>query len=218
MVFTGFNASNGQNDSALHIKRTSGTVTITLSGTSQPSYKSDGATVEFVTGARTVKVIAQTATGAKINEANVFLATGEVGNLPYKGSVTISNSGNVATVTHASHGMVTNDKVWIEGASHDANNGVFTITKINDNQYSYTMGSAPGSDPTGTITATFVYLKGLTDASGEISMSRSIPGTQLANGWARKSSGIPHYKTGAINGDVISTGDTTFSAVLTLDD
>jgi hypothetical protein len=165
-----------------------------------------------------VKVIAQTATGTKIQNANVFLATGEGGNLPYKASVTISNSGTTATVTHTSHGMATNDKVWIEGASHDANNGVFTITKIDDNSYSYTMGSAPGSNPTGSITVTFVYLKGETDVNGEISMSRSIPGTQLANGWARKSSGAPYYKTGAINGDVISTGDTTFTAILASDD
>lgn len=218
MTFTGFNASNGQNDSALHIKRTGGTVTITLVGTSQPSYKSDGALVEFITGTRTIKVIAQTATGTKINQANVFLATGASGNLPYKASVTIDNEGTTATVTHTSHGMVTNDKVWIDGASLDVNNGVFTITKINDNSYSYTLPSAPGSDPTGTITATFVYLKGLTDADGEISMQRAIPGTQLANGWARKSSGSPHYKAGAINGNVSSSENTTLTATLGLDE
>lgn len=49
MNFTGFNASNTQNDSVLHIKRTTGTVTINLvdvSGT--VSYRSDGATVVLV--------------------------------------------------------------------------------------------------------------------------------------------------------------------------
>ncbi len=218
MTFTGFNASNNQNDSVLHIKRTSGTVTITLSGTNQPSYKSAGAGVEFVSDTRTVKVIVQTAGGTRIGNANVFLATAESGNLPYNASVTIDNEGTTATVSHTAHGMSTNDKVWIQGASLDANNGVFTITKINDNSYSYTMGSSPGSDPTGTITATFVYLKGLTDdggeTDGEISMQRPIPGTQLANGWARKSSSAPYYKTGPINGDVVSTGDTTFTAIL----
>jgi hypothetical protein len=47
--YSGFNASNGQNDSVLHIKRTTGTVTINISGGGQvPSYKSDGATVVIV--------------------------------------------------------------------------------------------------------------------------------------------------------------------------
>jgi hypothetical protein len=47
--FTGFNASNNQDDSVLHIKRTTGTVTINLSGvTGTVSYRSDGATVELV--------------------------------------------------------------------------------------------------------------------------------------------------------------------------
>jgi hypothetical protein len=48
VVFTGFNASNGQNDSMVHVKRTTGTVTINYSGAA-PSYKSDGATVVLQT-------------------------------------------------------------------------------------------------------------------------------------------------------------------------
>ena len=44
ITFSGYNASNGQDDSAIHVSATSGTVTITTSGTT-PSYKSAGATV-----------------------------------------------------------------------------------------------------------------------------------------------------------------------------
>lgn len=52
--FTGFNASNGQNDSTLHVQRTSGTVTINLVNcTGAISYKSDGATVDLVLDQRT---------------------------------------------------------------------------------------------------------------------------------------------------------------------
>ncbi len=47
-TFTGFNAANGQNDSALHIKRTSGTVTINITNGAAPSYKTEGATVVVV--------------------------------------------------------------------------------------------------------------------------------------------------------------------------
>jgi hypothetical protein len=47
--FTGFNASNSQNDSTILVSRTSGTVTINISGGgSTPSYKSAGATVSIV--------------------------------------------------------------------------------------------------------------------------------------------------------------------------
>lgn len=49
LSFSGFNAANGQNDSVLHIKRTTGTVTINLSGvTGTVSYRTDGATVVLV--------------------------------------------------------------------------------------------------------------------------------------------------------------------------
>lgn len=45
ITWAGFNVSNGQNDSAIHVKRTTGTVTINVSGGTSPSYKSAGATV-----------------------------------------------------------------------------------------------------------------------------------------------------------------------------
>ncbi len=65
------------------------------------------------------------------------------GKFPDKDTVTISNSGTTATVTHTGHGMASNDYVYIEGGDIVANEGVFQITKINDNSYSYTMGSSP---------------------------------------------------------------------------
>jgi hypothetical protein len=48
MTFTGYNASDEQTDSAIHVKRTSGTVDINISGGYSPSVKSDGATVTIV--------------------------------------------------------------------------------------------------------------------------------------------------------------------------
>ena len=45
-TYTGYNASNAQNDSTLHFKRTSGTVTVNISGGGNtPSYRTDGATI-----------------------------------------------------------------------------------------------------------------------------------------------------------------------------
>jgi hypothetical protein len=49
--FVGYSASNNVNDSAIHVKRTTGTVTITISGGTVPSYRTDGATVVISSGA-----------------------------------------------------------------------------------------------------------------------------------------------------------------------
>lgn len=49
LEFNGYNASNGQNDSTLYFARTTGTVTVNLSGvTGNVSYKSAGATIQLV--------------------------------------------------------------------------------------------------------------------------------------------------------------------------
>lgn len=219
MTFTGFNASNNVNDSVLHIKRTSGTVTITLSGTSQPSYRTDGATVVFVTGAVTTEVNTVTVDGTAVSGANVLLyATPTTGSLPANVTVTIANSGTTATVTHTAHGLSTNDRVRIKGASHAQNNGVFQITVTGTNTYTYTMGSAPGSSPTGTIKAWFVFLYGTTNGSGNISMSRSIPANQSVTGWARKGTGTPLYKTAPLSGTVNSTTGFSGTGVMILDE
>lgn len=217
VTLTGFNASNGQNDSAVHIKRTAGTVTLTITGGTSPSYKTDGATVVIVTSSRTIKAIAQKADGTKVASAMVLLRTAATaaGGFPYDATVTITNSGTTATVTHNSHGMATNDKVQITGASLSANNGVFIITKVDDNSYTYTMSSSPGSSPTGTIKCTYVFLSGTTNGSGEISMSRAIGGNQSVIGWARKAS--DYLKQGSIAGTVVTTGDSTFTAILAPD-
>lgn len=49
--FTGYAGTDGSTgNEAVWVRRTSGTVTITLDGTTQPSVRTDGATVNFVTG------------------------------------------------------------------------------------------------------------------------------------------------------------------------
>jgi len=219
MTFTNFDA-NGSNGAALHIKRTTGTVTITLVGTSTPTFKTDGATVVFVTNPVETSVTTVATDGSVVGSCKVFLyATSAVGTLPAGASVTISNSGTTATVTHTAHGLSTNDKVWINGASLQANNGVFTITVTNANTYTYTMGSTPGSSPTGTITSTFVFIFGDSNAgTGFISLTRPLPGNQSVAGWARRSSSAPFYKTGPLSGTVSSSTGAAFTAVMVLDE
>ena len=109
--------------------------------------------------------------------------------------------------------------MWIEGASHLANNGVFQITVTGVDTYTYTMGTSPGSSPTGTITATFVFIYGLSDATtGLISLTRAIPANQSVAGRSRRSSGTPLYKNGPISGTVNSTTGAAFTAVMISDE
>jgi hypothetical protein len=66
---------------------------------------------------------------------------------------TIVNSGTTATVTLAQHGLEYGDTFVIAGASLAANNGTFTVaSRTSGDVFTYTMGSSPGSNPTGTIT------------------------------------------------------------------
>lgn len=219
--FSNYAASDGTSgNEAIYFNIDSGTMNLTITGGSEPSIRTAGVVVTKILSSRTVGVYTKTADGSVIGEANVYLAaSGVTGPFPVNESVTIVNSGTTATVTHTGHGLASNDYVCIKGASLDANNGVFMITRSSDDVYTYTMGSTPGSSPTGSITSTFVFMKGLSNiTTGYLSMSRSIPGTQPVTGWARKSSGSPYYKTGPITGSVASDANTYFTAVLTSDE
>jgi len=70
-------------------------------------------------------------------------------------SITMTSSSTTATVTHSSHPLSDGDVVVITGATNSEFNGVFSITYINANSYSYTMSSAttpPGESDSGTVT------------------------------------------------------------------
>lgn len=47
-TFTGYNSANNQSDSAIYVSASTGTTTINLTGTSEPSVRTAGATVNFV--------------------------------------------------------------------------------------------------------------------------------------------------------------------------
>ena len=223
-TFTGYGADG--TTSAAFYNNSGGEIILTISGGgSTPTIRNGaGATTTVITSPRTIKVAVNSVGGA-VTGANVFLAaSGATGPFPSDVTVTsITRSGITATVTHSSaHGMATNDQVNITGITDKIeDNIVHTITYINTTQYSYTTTNSGSTSYTGTKKVTFVFLKGLATAgtdSNEISMSRSIPSSQPITGWARKSTSAPYYKQGAISGTVSSSGDTTFSPVLTSDD
>ncbi len=220
ITVSGFNASDGQNDSVLYIRRTTGDVTITLDGcTGTFSYKSSGANVTIVSGAVSATQTVTTVLGVVIQSARVFLkASSDAGPFPYQESVTITRVTTTATVAHTGHGMANGDKVAIEGADQQEYNSVKTISNVSTNAYDYTVSGSPTTPATGTITSTFVALEGLTDVNGEITMSRVFASDQPVRGWARKSTSSPLYKSGAITGTIDSADGYSSSVALVLDE
>ncbi len=207
-TFTGYAGSDGSTGNEVVYNNSGGAVTLNAFGiTGTVSVRNGaGASTTVISGAVSVTLTAQTETGTPVQNVNVFVkAADATGPFPFEESVTISNSGATATVTHTAHGLATNDKVYITGASLSANLGVFSITYTGVNTYTYTMGSSPGSSPTGSITSTFVILHGTTDVNGQITMSRVFSSDQPYTGWGRKSTSAPYYKEGVVTGSVDST-------------
>ena len=187
-----FSGTNGTSTYDIE-NTTAGAVVVNALNGSNPVYyeNTGGGTVTIVASPVTTTVTVKTVAGAAIENARVLLVAAAGGLLPYDATVTIVNSSTTATVTHTAHGMATNDKVQISGASLNENNGVFTITKISDNSYSYTMASAPGSSPTGTIKATYAALFGLSNSSGVVTNVKGIFFRPTHYGQGAKGDGKP---------------------------
>lgn len=224
---TGYAASDGTTGNETIVVSVATGITLTLNiiaGYTTPTVHNIGtggaASIAKVIAPVTLTATIQTGSGTKIQNARVLVQTTETvaSGLPYDDTVTISNSGTTATVTHTAHGMLTGDKVVVRGASLPANNGVYIITKLTNDTYSYTMASTPGASPTGTIKVSFVFLSGLSDINGQISVTRSLGADQACGGWARKSTGSPLYKTGPISGTASSSTNTSLSAIMTPDE
>jgi hypothetical protein len=219
IAFSGYNASNAQNDSTLYFARTTDTVTVSLVGCSgNISYKSAGATIAFVIDPVTVAVtVKDSGTAANIQNARVILkASDGTGPLPYNKTTTISRSGATATATCTGHGLVTNDYAVVKGANQIEYNGIFQVTRIDDNSFSYTVSGTPATPATGTITTTGVALYGLTNASGFLSTTRSYASDQPVTGEARRATVADGtlYKAQPISGTVDNV--TGFSAVVSM--
>ena len=223
--FSGYTNTVDSTSAPLHIRRTTGTVNITANdctGLTASGYRTDGAIVVISLGSRTVTAAVVDASGVAVTGSRVFVQAATGGPFPYQDSVTITRSTTTATVAHTAHGLVTNDLVLIAGITDKVeDNAVQTITRINDDSYSYTTTDSGSTNYTGTIVSTFVFLNGLANAgtgSNEISMTREIPSNQPITGWARRSTSAPFYKPGTIAGTVISTGNSSFVAVMVSDD
>jgi hypothetical protein len=206
--FVGYSASNNVNDSVLHIKRTSGTVTINVSGGSGTvSYRTDGATVNVVNSVTVSVNVKDATTLANIQNARVVVRAETGGPEPYEDSVTITTATTTATVTHTAHGLATGNEVEIRGANERELNQVTSITVTGVNTYTYTITSIASAPGTGTITSTRVLVSGLTDANGNVSNTGyNFSTDQDIAGRVRKSTSSPFYKTCGLVGTVVSGG------------
>jgi hypothetical protein len=214
-TFDALSFTSNTND--VHLNNGGTSIDVSKNNGSNPtSYTATGGgVVSFIGSSTTITLKATDGNGAAVSGARAFLRTGAAGSLPYNASVTISNSGTTATVTHTSHGLSTGDKIVNYNCTHNENLGVHTITVTGVNSYTYTTTSLTDTD---SCNAYFVYIDGTTDVNGEISLSRVFPADQTATGTIRKSSAAPYFKPAPINGTVSSTLNVTLTGVLISDD
>ena len=160
--FTGFNASNEQNDSALNVLRTTGTVTINLVGcTGTITYKSAGAVVVLVVDPVTTLINVKDSDAVNLQNVRVLgEASDGTGDFPFEDVVTITRVGTTATVAHTAHGLDDNEIVVIRNAVEPEYNGPFTITNTSTNAYDYTVAGSPATPATGTILSSGVIING----------------------------------------------------------
>ena len=75
---------------------------------------------------------------------------------------TITKSGTTATLTTATaHGLVTNNRVTISGATSSEYNGTYVITVTGANTFTYTMASTPAANATVVGTYTVIGITGV---------------------------------------------------------
>ena len=218
--FSGYNASNGQNDSTLYFPSTTKSYTVNLIGcTGNISYRvGSGGSVTLVINpvSFTVTVLDQV-TKAAIQYAWVTIWATATGNLPYQDSVSITSSGTTATVSHSAHGLSTNQWVEIAGCTQTEYNGIWQITKIDDNSYSYTFPGSGTSPATGSPISTAIIVNGQTNASGVISDQRSYTADQGYNGKVLKGSWEPVYKENPQSGTLDKDTGVSLTALMIRD-
>ena len=208
VTMDGYSSTNNVNNSHFHVKRTAGTVTINLVGCNTDagsfSYRTDGATVNLVIDPVTFSVNVKDTAGTNISGARVLAEVSATGAFPYQLPLDdLFQSGGTATATtESAHGLATNDYVVIRGGDSEPFNKVAQITVTGTLTFTYSVDSG-ASDPVSTLgSVTFAPISGTTDASGNISDSRTWSSSQAITGKVRKSTSSPYYKTATFAGTV----------------
>ena len=209
--FTGFSSTDDVNGSTLRFDATSGSINVNLIDCTvdgNPATTANvgvddaaGITVTLVVNPVTTKVTTIDEDGNAVASARVFLETSDNGGgsgFPYQASVSITQTGGTATVSHTAHGLATNDYVVIRGADPEGYNKVAQITVTGPNAYTYSVDSGLSSPATGSPVSSYVGLYGTTSSTGVVQASKTWPAAQGLKGWARKSTAAPYYRQSSL--------------------
>lgn len=203
--FTGYAVSDGSTGNEAIYNNSGGSITINVIGGNTPSIRNGAgaSTTLIINPVDTTITVKDINTAAAIENARVLVtAADNSGPMPFNETVTITRSGATATVAHTAHGLVNGKKVLIKGANEQEYNGVYTLTYIDANSYSYTVSGSPATPATGTIKATGVVIDGLTNSSGIITDNRAHAADQPITGRVRKATSGTLYKTSPISGTI----------------
>jgi hypothetical protein len=228
--FTGFSGTDDVNGSTFRFDATSGSLTLSLidctvdGGAATPANigidDAAGITVTLSIDPVTTLINIKDENGNNEQDVRVYLQAADgTGDLPFEESVTITRSGTTATVSHTAHGLNSNEYVKLKGITDkiEDNSGAFQITVTDANTYTYTTTNSGSTSYTGSITATGVTIYGATDASGNISSSRTYGANQPLTGYARKATTAPYYKMITLDSTVSSSTGLTINRRLVLD-
>lgn len=132
----------------------------------------------------------------RFHTANANITDAMLGVTPAVALESLTRSGTTATATLTNHGFTSGQVVAIKNAADGAYNGIYAITKLNANQFTYPITESPVELATGTITAS----KGGTPIV-ILSMSRSTANDATSNtSMVTVNTAVPH---GFNNGSVI---------------
>ena len=210
IAFSGYTNTIGSSAAPIHVKRTSGTVTINASGCTgitADGYKTAGATVVIVLDEVPLTVTALDLDDqSAIEDALVTL---------YKSTgaaiTSITRTGDVATVTQTAHGYETGDWVAIKGCTrptYAAYNGVHQITWLSSTTYSFPVFGSPATPALGTKTAHLCYIHELTNASGVATETLAYSADITVEGRVTKGTRDPRYKPAPLSGTITTAGFT----------
>jgi hypothetical protein len=208
--FSGYNASDANNDSTIRLSSSSDTTINLVNCTGNFSVQTDvGIAVTVVIDPVTLNVNVRDINSAlAVQSARVLVVPADGLNYNYQESVTtITRSGSEATVEHTAHGLSNGDLVYIEGADQNEYNGVFSVTlpiavPNPANNYYITVSGTPTTPATGTILSTEALISGTTDVNGDIDDTRSYSVDQNIIGRVRRATTGTLYKNSPITGTI----------------
>jgi len=205
--FNGYASGDGSTGNECVYNDSGELVTINIvNGGDTPTIHNGSGASTVVNNAVTLSVTVKTTDGTAIENVRVLIEADTGGAASHEVSVAIVSTGTTATVTHSTHGMVTDDMVIIRGANEQYYNGVFIITYVSAGSYTYTMSGDPNDTATGIIAATQAFMSKLTIAGGIAEQSFNAGGAQPYTGVARKSSSSPYYRDASFSGADCSGG------------